>query len=175
MVNGAREKLQSAYGVMEVSDLLPPSYKEDKLKQLNFYLPKEDDLTLTREEKEKFMDDWAKDGMKSLLDLKITTELIDKIVDLAIKKQDIILRDNTDKLFEFALENNITIYILSAGLANIIDSYLTQSLTVYSKLKEKGLITICSNEIYFDPETKIATSHNEPSLNTFTKSDVRLF
>lgn len=130
------------------------------------------DLSLSVEERRNFCDEWTNKELKGLSEEKITKEdfknLIDKVV---VPEGRLKLRKDAEKIFDFALANNIPMYVLSAGLGDVIEPFLTKTVKSYSELKEKNLITIVSNFLIFDEKNE-STDYIKPCLNTFTKTDV---
>ena len=162
--------LQSSFGTMEHSSFLDDKFREERLKDLQYYAPKEVDLSLSVEERRKYCDEWTRRGLKALIDKKISDKTFSEIIEDASKKGIIKLRKNAEKLFEFSLENKVPLYVLSAGLGNVIEPFLLSQVKCYKELQEKELVKIVSNRIYFD-ESGLPNSHKDPPLNTFTKTD----
>lgn len=137
-----------------------------------YYQPKECDLSLPVEVRRDYCNEWTTRGLEGLISQKFTEEEFNKLVNIFIENKGIQLRKSADKIFDFALENEIPMYVLSAGLGDTIEPFLVKTLKSYSKLKEKNLVTLVSNRLYFDDSKTKCVGYKKPPLNTFTKTDV---
>ena len=163
--------LYSSFCAVENYSKLDKEYKEISQKNYEFYAPKEYDLSLSLEERRKFMNDWTEKDLEIGCKSNFERSTYDEIVLESYNKGLLKLRTGADKLFMFANDNNVPIYVLSAGCGDIIIPFLKLTLgNVYDELLKKDLIVVVSNHAIFDDNNK-QISYIKPVLNTFNKVD----
>lgn len=165
----------SSFGTVEHWDKLTKEFKDERLKDVAYYSPKEMDLSLSVEERRKFCDEWTNRGLEALSKQDLLDGDFQDLIEKTVNAKTFRLRKDADKILDFAEKYNIPMYILSAGLGNVIEPFLIKTTSSYLKLKEKGLVTVVSNYLTFDEKTKKVNGYKKPALNTFTKTDVSVF
>lgn len=158
-------RLPSTFGVIEQSTGLPPSAQkicEDNYKN---YYPKEMDLTISADEKLKLMIEWWTSSQNAMVAANVITE---KIIIDAVKKSDVCLRDDTDKLLKFCNQSEIPFLVFSAGCGDIISNMLKHKEPIC--WTEKNMVLI-SNMLGFDEETGILKEFKAPLIHTLNKKN----
>lgn len=128
---------------------------EKRTKIFNYYRPIELDYTLKTEEKQKMMKEWANKSF-SLISEYITEEIIDKSTDDC----NMHLRDGVKEFFAKMNEQNITVVIMSAGIGNIIKSFLKKENVLYDNIVLiSNFFEFINNKPYIDLKNIMATSN----------------
>ena len=166
--------LRSSFGTVEHWDRVTDDFKKERLDDVEFYSKKEMDLNLPVEDRRRFCEEWTLRGISELSKQNLVKKDFSDLVEIVTNNKTLRLRKHADKIFQFALDNEIPFYVLSAGLGTIIDLLLTNEVPSYTKLKEKNLVTLVSNFILFDENDKVK-GYSSPLLNTFSKVDVSIF
>ena len=141
------------YGV--IPNFLGGELLEKRTKIFNYYRPIELDYTLKAEEKQKMMKEWANKSF-SLISEYITEEIIDKSTDDC----NMHLRHGVKELFAKMNEQNITVVIMSAGIGNIIKSFLKKENVLYDNIVLiSNFFEFINNKPYIDLKNIMATSN----------------
>lgn len=161
-------------GTVEFWDMLSEEFRIKRNKDFDFYAPKEYDLSLSLEDRRKYCDEWTFIGLTDLSNEKLHEKDFDLLIKDVIDNKKLILRDHVKEIFKFADDNNIPLYILSAGLGNVIEHVMKYAIPEYQSLIDKKLLVLVSNFLTFDEKTGLVNGFKKPVLNTFSKVDVRL-
>lgn len=128
---------------------------EKRTKIFNYYRPIELDYTLKEEEKQKMMKEWANKSF-TLISEYITEEIIDKSTDNC----NMHLRDGVKEFLAKMHEQNITVIIMSAGIGNIIKSFLQKEKVLYDNIVLiSNFFEFVNNKPHIDLESIMATSN----------------
>lgn len=168
-ING--ENYFASFGCIETFPKLSKKFRDKMIENYNYYAPKEYDLSLSLEERRKLMNEWTTNGFEMFIKEEIHKENIKEIVEYSIENKLILLRKDAEKIFKYGLENNVNIYILSAGIQDIIEEFLHQKIPEFKELVNNNLVHIVSNKLIFN-NVGLATDYKKPVLNTFAKVDV---
>lgn len=165
--------LNSSFGALETYHKFSQEMRDRMVGNLKKYSPKEYDLSIPYEERRRLMEEWTTKSCENVLNDGLKESYIPDIIDDNIKNKSMRLRKGVEKLFEFALNNKVPFYVLSAGCGNIVKEFLVKTIPCMTDLLKEDLVHIVSNEFYFDTNGK-AVSYKKPILNTFSKVDVSI-
>lgn len=141
------------YGV--IPNFLGGELLEKRTKIFNYYRPIELDYTLKLEEKQKMMKEWANKSF-SLISEYITEDIIDKSTDDC----NMHLRDGVKEFLDKMNKQNITVIIMSAGIGNIIKSFLKKENVLYDNIVLiSNFFEFVNNKPHIDLESIMATSN----------------
>lgn len=157
--NGKR--VPSCHGVLDTSEYLPESYREEAIKLRDKYYPIEMSATVGLKEKTEAMINWWTTAHSLLVACEITKATVAKIVE----KSEIRLRDGVNQTLEVLHENDVPLLIFSAGVGDILKEAIKQRAHMYSN------IHVISNFMDFDEEEKLVGFKGE-LIHTFNKHEV---
>ena len=153
----------SCHKVLEECNLLNPAY-HTKAKELHaYYYPKEVDPNLDNTTRIKYMEEWVTSAHGLFKKYELTSAVLDKAIDMAVKSDSIKLREGVKDVLSFLHHNDIPVLIFSAGIANILRGVL-QKLGVDSKGYE-----VASNQLVFDVDTGKMTGFKGAVYHVFNK------
>jgi len=132
--------------------------------QLHYY-PIEIDPHMPADEKAQHMADWVTKAHQLLLSHGLSTDVIEKAVDNAIKAKSIVLRDCVEDFFLFAKQHGVPLLIFSAGLQDVMIEVLRRSLNHHDVL---DYINVISNKCQFSDEG-VVEAFNNPLIHVFNK------
>ena len=89
------------------------------------------DNNLTYEEKRRIMDEWYKVNVQTVIDFKVTKEIIESAA-TAMKKAK--MRAGAKKFFKTMHEKGIPVLIISAGVGNVIEKFLKDEGCLYDNV-----------------------------------------
>lgn len=167
------EMYVSSFGTVEEFPKFRKSFRDRLLKNVQFYSPTEHDNSLSQEERNKLMEEWIVNALELVVKQGLSRQNIIDMVAEEIKDNLIKLRRGAEDLFKFCLEANVFIYILSAGLGDVIAEFLKKEVPCFRDLQEKNLVKIISNFYTFDENDKI-NGYLNPVIHTYSKSTVSL-
>lgn len=159
--NGAQ--YQSTIALVRDGEYLSPEYVQMSKALFAKYHPLEIDNTLTLEERSRAMEQWWAQHWELMIASGLNRGIIEDIV----KKGVIRARDGLAELIDDLEQRKIPILILSAGLGNIIEEYMSRAGLLRSNVE------ILSNFFYFD-ESGRATGYSRPLIHSFNKSETQL-
>jgi|TARA_B100002003_G_C14121979_1_gene539682 5'-nucleotidase len=139
---------------------LDPKYVEEANKLYNIYYPIEVSKDINQEEKNSKMQEWWKKHMQLFIDYGLNKHIIEGV----IKDNKIGLRDGCKEFIQSLEELNIPLLILSAGLGDMIESFLIKENIMHSKLH------IIANFFDFDKDGKIK-GYKSKIIHTFNKNE----
>lgn len=131
---------KSSWSVLDNHNIMPS--KEIKICKhlMEYYLPIEKDIKIPLKEKEKLMEQWYIKHLNILIKNKIRKEDIEKVI---CDKKSMNLRKGAQSFFKYTYNQKIPVIIISAGIANVIESFLKANNCLYDN------IFIISNTIEF--------------------------
>lgn len=130
----------SSWGVLETLNTLKKETKEKLEENKNYYLPLENNLNIKENKRKKLMKEWTDNNLKILTGSNMTKEEIKKA---SLKKDCMKLRKGVKEFLKYTYQNNIPVIIISAGITDIIESFLKANNCLYNN------IYIISNEIKY--------------------------
>lgn len=164
------ERLFSCYCVFLKSLRISDNYKHKNRELFYHYNPIEHDESLDPKMKNEEIKTWYKQLLEAIANEKLTKE---DFRDIIIEAQNnFFYRDGIIDLFQSVRKFNIPIYILSAGIHEVIEESLKLVLEHYHELKEKNLIKILANRFNYDEENK-TMDFAHPHFFTLNKGEVK--
>ena len=112
---------------------------EKRLKIFHKYRPIELDYTLDKNEKEKYMKEWARASF-GLISKYITEEIVDK----SLENANLHLRDGAKDFLKVLSIKKNPVIVMSSGIGNIVESFLKKEECLYNN------IVLVSNFFSFD-------------------------
>eukprot|EP00731_Ephydatia_muelleri_P020030 Em0012g855a len=161
-VNG-REGCTS-YGVIENSSRMPESFREEILQVKNRYYPIEVAKDMSLEQRTQAMVDWWKTSNDLMVKYGVRKSDIKEMV----AEANLALRPKTREVFSLLEQHSIPLYVLSAGLADVIHEVFLQQSRLWTNMH------IISNSLLCD-ERGVAIGFSEPLIHTFNKHHVTEF
>lgn len=165
------EMYVSSFGTVEEFPKFRKSFRDRLLKNVQFYSPTEHDYSLSQERRDELMEEWIINALQLVVNQGLYKKNISDMVTEEITDNLIKLRKGADKLLQFCLESKVFIYILSAGLGDVIEQFLYETVPCFKELQERNLVKIISNFYTFDQNEKI-NGYTKPVIHTYTKSNV---
>jgi len=161
--NGGRGT--SAHGVLESAGVLSAEFRERAKKLFDKYYPIEIHPTMSIEEKIPIMSEWY--GQVHSLMLQEERMTRKSLHDAVTECQTVELREGMVELIRLCQEAcpPVPVFVMSAGLGDVIEDYLQQSLPF--RLAPSTLVV--SNRMSFDDEGRL-TSFSEPLMHMFNKT-----
>lgn len=121
----------ASYGVIDDSSYIP-GWAVEELNSLKAkYFPIEMSTSLTEAEKLPYMIDWYNSAFQVAIKAGIKRHMLPPMV----RESTVQLRDGADQFFHLCTENKIPIYILSAGVGDVIEEILKQQAEIPPQLK----------------------------------------
>ena len=156
----AGKKTHSTYQLIRNSGLLTPEYTEKGNALFDKYYPFEISQEITEKERNQKMQEWWDAHYTLMQEHSITLEVINTIA----KNQEIQLRDGAMGLFSTLHQNSIPLLIFSAGLGNVIESFLN-----HQKLLTPN-VHLVTNYFQFDSSGKV-TGIQKPFIHVHNKKE----
>ncbi len=144
------------------ADLIP-GYKEERQALFDKYYPFETDPGVPHDLRIRMMTEWYGSHLKLLVGHQITQGMIDEVVANGCVK----VREGFEDLLLFAKERGIPMLIFSAGLGDVIRTYLERSGLFFPNLH------LISNFFKFDPGGK-AIGFDGEVIHSFNKTEERV-
>ena len=152
---------ESSWGVLSKSKFASPEYSEERTKLYSYYHPYEINEKLDYEEKNKIMIEWWDKHIELFNKYKLEEKIIE---DAATNPELMSFRDGAIDFLRSMRDRNIPVIIISAGIGNFIDRFLT-----YNNCNFEN-IHILSNFIKF--ENGIASGLNNEVIHSLNKNEV---
>lgn len=152
------EKSPTVIAQIRNGNYLSPKYVEEAHRLFDYYHPIEIDPTISREEKNKQMNEWWRNHFMLLIECGITENILKEVV----TSQKIQFRDGVLDAFDMLATHNIPVVIMSAGPGDMIRLYLEQE----GKLTNN--VHIVANMFNFDESGK-AKGIQEPVIHSLNK------
>jgi len=148
---------------------LPDSYIIQAKALQSFYYPLEIDTTISDTDKFRYMEEWVEKHNALLVESKITSNAIQVIVSKALADRRLILRQDTNVLVSILEQNRIPMLIFSAGIADVVEVALLESLGL---AQMPSNISLISNKCIFQEpgdDTSPLISWSRPYLHVLNK------
>ncbi|XP_043910721.1 7-methylguanosine phosphate-specific 5'-nucleotidase [Protopterus annectens] len=153
------EKCPTSYNIIDTSKIISEDCKK-KLKELfDFYYPLEVDPKRTIEEKFDLMLAWWNKAHDLLVEQKIKKEEIPQVV----KESKVMLRDGYKCFFDTLFNNNIPLFIFSAGIGDVLEEIIRQAGVFHCNVE------VVSNYMDFD-ENGVLQGFKGDVIHTFNKN-----
>lgn len=149
----------TSYGI--IPSYLGGEVQEEREKIFNHYRPIELDYTISCQEKETLMKQWAQSSF-TLLSKHTTKDIVNK----AVENANLTLRPGTKEWFERMHKENIPVIVMSAGIGNIIECFLEKQGVLYSNvIIFSNFFTFSKDgKAYIDIENVIPTANKDYKL-----------
>lgn len=134
----------SSHGIIECSRYLSADYKQAITRINDKYFPLEISPHISDEQRIIYMIEWWTQAHELMVKQNIQKHYIDDAVQAAMKRDDIELRKKAPELLQYCHQLNIPFLIFSAGLGDVIASYLQQLKLLTSN------VHLVSNFMQFD-------------------------
>lgn len=155
----------SSWEVIQESNVLSNEYTKKTNELYDKYRKIELNPHIDKLEKERNMGMWFDEVIQLLKEYEFKESMIDELTN---ESSPLHLRDGADTLLKRAKEQNIPFVIMSAGIRNIIISFLEQ----------RGLISpnmiVIANDFTFD-ESKTLKGCSNSVIHSQNKDDIKLF
>lgn len=152
----------TSWSLMGSGDYFPKSYLDKSEKLFNYYRPIEILEDVDRSYKLKMMEEWFTKSIDLFVEYQIEKEKFD----LAVKKELIRFRSGAKEFIDFLHEKNIPFIIISAGLGDVIESFLKYNNSYYDN------IYIISNRIVF--KNGKAVGIGDKIIHSLNKNEISL-
>eukprot|EP01017_Pseudomicrothorax_dubius_P034927 TRINITY_DN4839_c0_g3_i2.p1 TRINITY_DN4839_c0_g3~~TRINITY_DN4839_c0_g3_i2.p1 ORF type:complete len:318 (-),score=49.43 TRINITY_DN4839_c0_g3_i2:74-1027(-) len=153
----------ATFGVFHLSPHSPLEFRKAASELFAKYHVYEIDPRVPYAKKNELMEEWVFLSQKLIADWRFSLEDTAKILDSA----PIFLRAGVAEAFSYALSKDIDVYIISAGIGDMVTALLDKVLNVRNEEK----MSIVSNFMHAD-ESGIITSFKAPLLHSLNKSQV---
>lgn len=120
------------------------------------------DSSLSYKEKRKIMDEWYKVNVQTVVDFKVTREIIESAASSMKRAQ---MRSGAKKFFKTMHEKGIPVLIISAGVGNVIELFLREMGCLYDN------VHIYSNFFEYKDDVVIGVKDNAV-VHPLNKQDV---
>lgn len=148
-------KVSTSYGALE--NTMSEAQVQASQELRKFYHPLEIDMTIPFEQKFQFMEEWHHRGNAIICDPPFSSLRLKD----AVSRGHIVLRNGTDDLLTFVHQQGIKMFIVSAGVGNVI-SYCLEGYFGFESVE------IFSNVIDFDTE-EMSTGFRSPVMHSLSK------
>lgn len=154
------KNVSTTFSLFRDLDMISPEYTKESRELFEEYYPKEVSTDLSIEEKAVYMNEWWSKHLELFIKHKINKEMIMKSVQMG----SLHLRIGVKEFFENANKKGIPIFVLSAGLGDVI----------LAVLEEEGInypnIHLISNFYTFNRDG-VAVEHNPLIIHSFNKDE----
>ena len=160
ITHGDRRFSKSSFGLMETMGGDISGFIEERRIAYKKFQPFEHDPRLIKDERDKYMEEWWRQGLDICRTYGITEEQL-----ASIDYSQAPLRDGWREFLHFCNANTIPVHILSAGIGQTI----IKMMHFYSIPTEN--LSIISNQLLFDTAW-VCIGHNpNPPIHTWNKKD----
>ncbi|MCF7795151.1 hypothetical protein K9M50_02230 [Patescibacteria group bacterium] len=157
------KKIPSGIALIRQGDYLSSDYPKKAFALFDKYHPIEIDENLDYQYRYKMMQKWWQEHEKLLIESKMHKSVIEDI----IEKKPKLFRDGVDDFFNFLYEKGIPLLIFSAGIGNLIKSYLKKRNELTNN------IHIIANTFVFNSQG-YATGYENEVIHTLNKSETKI-
>lgn len=157
------QKQATAIAQLREGGYLTPDYPRQAYALHDKYYPIEINPNIPKQEKNEKMVEW----WSSHLTLMIESGLSKNVIEDVVKKNKLTPREGMDSFFKFINSKKIPCLILSAGIGDIIESFLREK-----KVLEKN-IHIISNFFSYDSSGKVI-GYKSKIIHTFNKNEAQI-
>lgn len=160
-ING--EKTTTSFAQFRTGGYFGDGYAKKAMELFEYYHPIENSLDIDEYEKTKQMKKWWREHLELLIENKISMKVIEDI----IEKGKLQLRAGAKDFFELLSEKEIPLLIISAGVGDLIKTYLNKLDLLQNN------VYLLSNCFEFD-ENGIAVKIKEPVISISNKAESEL-
>lgn len=154
---------KTSWSVLASSNLVPKSYIKERQELYDIYRPIEIDDSLPLEYRTKMMKEWYQKHIELFIKYQIKEDIFKQAAtDLRVME----FRKGAKEFIEFLCKNNVPLIIISAGIGNFIETFLTLNNCYFDN------IYISSNKIIF--KDGIATGVDQNIIHSLNKNEVSL-
>jgi HAD superfamily hydrolase (TIGR01544 family) len=165
--SGALVPCHASHGVIETSPFVGPKYSKHTRDLAAYYMPLEHDIRLTNDAKTKICEEWYHKAHTCMLDEKLSSDILDKIVHHCWSSMEIHLRLRTSEVFSVCRALGIPVTVLSAGLADVIERILTLEGIIPQSNVDSGILAV-GNRMLFNPDG-CHSGFSEPCIHAYNK------
>lgn len=151
------ERVCSSHGVLESSDVLGEEYKKKAKSLMEKYQPLEYSAKLDPKERFGICVEWWTKAHELLIKHKLTRKKLERAVSEMSNR--IVLREGCVKFFDILSAHDIPILIFSAGLGDVIETFLRT--TFFKDGKVPANVRIVSNRMVFDKDGTLSGFHDD--------------
>lgn len=156
-------KSKNSWSVTDYGERFPDAYSKEAVDLFNYYRPIEMSEDVEYSYKLKMVEEWFSKRIGLFEKYKISKDVFDEVVsNLNLIK----FRPKTKEFIEFLHNKNIPLIIFSAGLGNIIESFLDFNNCNFDN------VYICSNKIVF--VNGIASRADNTFIHSYNKNEAYL-
>ncbi|NXP17944.1 5NT3B nucleotidase, partial [Scytalopus superciliaris] len=159
--NGRR--CPTSHNILDTSRVVSEDGKKKLKDLLHYYYPIEIDPNRTLEEKRPLMVEWWTRAHELLVQQKIRKSDIAQMV----RESEVMLRDGFKEFFDQLHQNNVPLFIFSAGIGDVLEEIIHQANVFYSNVK------VVSNYMAFDDDG-VLMHFKEPLIHTYNKNNTVL-
>lgn len=138
----------TSWGLLGQISALGPEYHELREAYFKQYFPMEIDPTLTKAERDTFMEAWWRDHLALFSRFGIREEHFDEV-----DVHDVSLREGYREAFDYFHEQSIPVLILSAGISQTIEKVLQ------AQGMDRDHVSLTANRLLFDDDGNYAWVH----------------
>lgn len=153
---------ESSWGVLANCEGVPKEYGEERKKLFDYYRPIELDLSLDFDTKNDLMVGWWTAHIGLLIKYGVREDAINTVNTSNILK----CRNGVKEFLKLMHEKNIPVIIISAGLGNFIEKFLSNNDSMYDN------IHVVSNYIKFENGIAVGIANN--IIHSLNKSEVAM-
>ena len=162
---------KTSWSILSESQLVPKEYKEERQKLYNYYRPIEINESIDYNYKSSKMKEWYQKHIGLFVKYKITDEIFKKAAtDLRIME----FRPGAKEFIKFLYDNSIPLIIISAGIGNFIETFLTLNDCNYNNIYVSSNKIIFNNGIASGVDTNIIHSLNKNEISLPTNIKLKL-
>lgn len=154
---------KTSWSILANSNLVPQSYVEERQALYDKYRPIEISETIPLEDKMKAMKEWFEKHISLFVKYQIQEKLF---VEAATNLRVMNFREGAKEFIDFLHENQIPLIIISAGIGNFIETFLSYHHCYYDN------IYVSSNKIVF--QNGIASGVEKNIIHSLNKNEVSL-
>lgn len=151
----------ASYGVIDDSSYVPEAVVQELNSLKSKYFPIEMSSSLTEAEKLPHMIEWFTSAFQVAFKSGIKRHMLPAMV----RESSVSLRDGADQFFHVVTENRIPIFVLSAGVGDVIEEILKQQAEIPPQLK------LVANYYTYDSDGTLNGRDGE-LIHTFNKHEV---
>ena len=159
--------LYSTWGVIEKTGVLSENALQKTKELFDKYYPLENDVTIDAEIREKFSKEWYMQALEVLIEEKLSKDDFEKM--LKNSENNYYFRYGVLELFSLVIKYKIPLFIISAGIYDIIEKSFYYLLGI--KLKEYDFIHLIANKFNYDSNNTLL-SYNKSIIFPFNKGDI---
>ncbi len=157
------KRYHSTFSTIYEGNYLSEDYSKKAYALYSKYYPIEISNNIPLKEKNKKMLEWWKKHLNLMIKCGMSVDVVNNIA----KKNKIKLRTGASKFMDLLMKNRIPLLIFSAGVGNLIETYLESEKKLYKN------IHLISNFYEFDKNGKVK-GFKSKIIHTFNKNEVQV-